>query len=414
MATRHHRPLLAVGAATAGLVLTACGASQDAGPTPSVSAPTSPPSSAAATPSPAPSSVTPSPSPSGAAAGCAALVADLDRSEQIGQLFMPGVGVPAWNDSVATTFDEAEVGTVLLLENTEIGQSGIKDLSDQIKGSIDQPDGIELMVAADQEGGLVQRLQGEGFDAMPAATEQAQLSDTELERSAEVWGSQLRGGGVDINLAPVADVVPTEVGDANEPIGALDRGYGSDADVVSAKVDAFAAGMDRSGVATSVKHFPGLGRVQGNTDLETRVVDDSTTRDDADLAGFHSAVENGSDMVMVGSAIYSQIDAEHPAMFSETVIEGMIRDDMDFDGVVISDDVGAAKAVSHLSPGERAVDFLAAGGDVVINADPSILPAMVEAVEQEADSDDEFAAELEVKATRVVTMKAARGHADCG
>lgn len=342
------------------------------------------------------------------------MVADLDRSEQIGQLFMPGVGVPAWNESVATTFAEAEVGTVLLLENTEIGQSGIKELTDQIKGAIDQPEGVELMVAADQEGGLVQRLKGEGFSEMPAATEQAGLSDSELRSSAEDWGSQLREAGVGINLAPVADVVPTEVGDANEPIGALNRGYGPDADTVSAKVDVFAAGMDAAGVATSVKHFPGLGRVQGNTDLETRVVDDSTTRDDADLAGFGSAVEHGSDMVMVGSAIYSQIDAEHPAMFSDTVIEGMIRDDLDFDGVVISDDVGAAKAVSHLSPGERAVDFLTAGGDVVINADPSILPAMVQAVEEQADSDDEFAAELEVKANRVLTMKAARGYADCG
>lgn len=412
MATRHHRPLLAVGAATAGLVLTACGTTPSSGPTPSAPAPSSP-ASAATSPSAAPSSATASRSPGGAD-GCAALVADLDRSERIGQLFMPGVGVPAWNDSVATTFAEAEVGTVLLLENTEIGQSGIKDLTDQIKGAIDQPEGVELMVAADQEGGLVQRLKGEGFSEMPAATEQAQLSDAELRASAEDWGSQLREAGVGINLAPVADVVPAEVGDANEPIGALDRGYGSDADTVSAKVDAFAAGMDAAGVATSVKHFPGLGRVQGNTDLETRVVDDSTTREDADLAGFGSAVENGSDMVMVGSAIYSQIDAEFPAMFSDTVIEGMIRDDLDFDGVVISDDVGAAKAVSHLSPGERVVDFLTAGGDVVINADPSILPAMVEAVEEQADSDEEFAAELEVKATRVLTMKAARGYADCG
>lgn len=414
-AGRPLRPLLVVAAATAGLVLTACGGGETAGPTPSGQPTTPAPESPSPTAGdPTASDPTPSTPPSSPADSCAALVAGLSRDEQIGQLFMPGVGVPAWNDSVATTFANAKVGSVLLLENTEIGRSGVKGLSDEITAAVDQPDGVELMIAADQEGGLVQRLKGEGFSEMPAATEQAGLSDAELRSGATTWGEELAAAGVDINLAPVADVVPEEVGAANEPIGALDRGYGSDVDVVSSKVDAFAAGMDEAGIATAVKHFPGLGRVRGNTDLETRVVDDSTTRDDADLAGFGSAVEHGADMVMVGSAVYSEIDAEHPAMFSSTVVEEMIRTDLGFDGVVISDDVGAAKAVSHLSPGERAVDFLAAGGDVVINADPSILPAMVEAVAEKAAADDDFAAELEVKATRVVTMKEARGHADCG
>lgn len=406
------RALVAVVAGSAGLVLTACNATPpEGGASPSAGGPTSPGVSASATPDPA--SPSPSASPSGASA-CADLVAGMDRSEQIGQLFMPGVGVPAWNDSVATTFDQARVGTVLLLENTEIGQSGVKDLSDRITAAVNQPDGVELMVAADQEGGMVQRLQGEGFDTMPAATDQAQLGDDELRRSAEVWGKQLRQAGIAINLAPVADVVPADIGAANEPIGALDRGYGPDVEVVSAKVGAFTEGMDAAGVATAVKHFPGLGRVRGNTDLESHVVDDTTTRDDADLSGFSAAVDQGVDMVMVGSAIYSQIDADNPAMFSETVIEEMIRQDLGFDGVVISDDVGAAKAVAHLTPGERAVDFLSAGGDVVIDADPSILPAMVQAVSDKAAADDEFAAEVEAKATRVVTLKAARGFADCG
>ena len=157
---------------------------------------------------------------------------------------------------------------------------------------------------------------GPGFTSIPAASEQARLSDADLARRATSWGKQLRAAGIDADLAPVADVVPTRLGSANEPIGRLHRGYGPSPKTVAAKVAAFTRGMDAAGVATAVKHFPGLGAVRGNTDFVRHVVDRTTTRHDATLAGFAAGVHARADMVMVSSAYYAEIDPGHRAAFS--------------------------------------------------------------------------------------------------
>ena len=107
----------------------------------------------------------------------------------------------------------------------------------------------------------MQRLQGPGFADIPSAARQAALSDARLTADAARWGAELKAAGINANLAPVADVVPADLGDRNAPIGRLDRGYGSSPRTVAAKATAFVRGMDRAGMATAAKHFPGLGRV---------------------------------------------------------------------------------------------------------------------------------------------------------
>ena len=198
----------------------------------------------------------------------------------------------------------------------------------------------------------------------------------------------------------------------NAPIGRLRRGYGSSPRVVAAKVAAFIKGMDGAGIITATKHFPGLGRVRGNTDFERRVVDETTVRHDPALAGFESAVESGVDMVMMSSAYYSRIDADHRAAFSAKIIAKMVRKDLAFTGVVISDDLAAA-AMRDLPPGQRAVQFVKAGGDLLIVGDPQLAPAMAKALRAEAEDNPEFAAQVTRSATRVLAMKAKRGLAPC-
>ena len=119
--------------------------------------------------------------------------------------------------------------------------------------------GVPLWVSADQEGGKVQHLKGPGFDAMPTAVEQGELAPEALRSRAKDWGGQLSAAGVNLNLAPVLDTVPEELGDDNKPIGFLDRNYGSTPEAVAAHGGAFQAGMTDAGVAPAVKHFPGLG-----------------------------------------------------------------------------------------------------------------------------------------------------------
>lgn len=433
MSPRSARPILitSLTLVTVPFALAACGTAPAGTPAPSSSS-TAVPSNLAPSTRPSPSAgatatasrsesaprrsatsaVTATLTPSGNSCTDAALA--LSRTEQAGQLLMVGIDATAGLiASEASAIKDSKAGSVILLQNTTAGATAIKALTDKVRDAADTPDGVKTLLAADQEGGQVQRLQGPGFDRIPSAEQQAELSDDRLQRDAKTWGEQLRAAGIDADLAPVADVVPKDLRDVNQPIGILRRGYGTDVGTVADKVGAFTRGMGEAGVATSVKHFPGLGRVRGNTDFTSNVVDSTTKRGDKDLAGFQQAVDDGVDMVMMSSASYAKIDKDKPAAFSTTIVQRMVRGDLGFTGVVVSDDL-SAKALAYLSPGERALRFLRAGGDLMIVGNASEAESMAAAVTAEAKADPKFAKRLMIRAAHVLTMKAKRGLADCG
>ena len=411
------------------VVAAACGAVPPGAPpspdtsSPAVSAsvaPVSPP--AVSTPSSAPSTLRPAPSatpsptstptPSPKPVRCAELADSLSLRDQVGQLMMVAVSSGGVGSAAASAIDDSRAGSVILLGNTTAGAGRVSAVVERARDVARTPKGIATMVAADQEGGLVQRLQGQGFDRIPSAQRQAQESPAELKSDAARWGRQLRRVGIDANLAPVADVVPKDREGANQPIGVLRRGYGSNPAAVARHVTAFVEGMDAAGVATSVKHFPGLGRVRGNTDLTAEVVDATTTRRDPDLKPFAAGVAAGTDMVMMSSAYYAEIDASRRAAFSPTVIKGMVRGDLGFGGVVISDDL-AATAMRDLSPGQRMLRFLRAGGDLAIVGDASMAVRMADAVVDEARDDQKLASAVGASTVRVLQLKDRRGLARC-
>jgi beta-N-acetylhexosaminidase len=172
--------------------------------------------------------------------------------------------------------------------------------------------------------------------------------------------------------------------------------------------------MRKAGVATSVKHFPGLGRVRGNTDFSSGVVDNVTVRGDADLQPFADGIKAGTSMVMISTVTYTKIDPKNRAIFSPTVIQGMVRGDLGWQGVVITDDVGAAAEVASVPAGARATRFVAAGGDIVINAKAGLTATMVDALVAKAQEDKSFAAKLTSSVRRVLTLKQDRGLVNCG
>ena len=391
-------------------VLNGCGTVPTAAPPIGVTSTTSKPQSPTSSPSGTTGS-TPAESFT-ANQPCLELVSRMSRSEQVGQLLMVAVRSSGIGPSEKAIVDRTHAGSVLLLGNSRAGRHAIKDVVSRVRDAARSPEGVDVMLAADQEGGLVQRLRGPGFTRIPSATVQAKQSDAQLRQNAYNWGRQLRSAGIDANLAPVADVVPTRMVWMNQPIGQLRRGYGSSPKTVAAKVTAFTEGMNEAGVATAVKHFPGLGRVRGNTDFMTRVVDRTTTRRDAALAGFSAAIDADVDMVMVSSAFYRKIDAEHRAAFSTMIIDEMLRKDLGFSRIVISDDLAAA-AMRNLPPDERALRFIRAGGDLLIIGDASLATTMADAIKDEASDDPAFAKRVTESAARVVAMKERRGLAHC-
>jgi beta-N-acetylhexosaminidase len=269
-----------------------------------------------------------------------------------------------------------------------------------------------VLVAADQEGGLVQRLKGPGFATIPSAAKQARLSDAALTTAAKGWGTALAKAGVRLDLAPVADVVPAGNVASNRPIARLGRGYGSDPKKVSAKVEAFRAGMKAAGVESAVKHFPGLGAVKGNTDFTANVADFTTTATSSLLKPFKDAAAARTGAVMVSSAIYHKIDGKNVAMFSQKVI-GILRG-WGYEGVVISDDLGAAVAVKQVPTSQRAYRLVAAGGDIALTVNPSLASSLVSGLVAHAKSSPSFSRTMTASVGRVLQLKENLGLISCG
>ncbi|MFP5416113.1 MAG: glycoside hydrolase family 3 N-terminal domain-containing protein [Actinomycetes bacterium] len=388
------------------LVMTGC-AQVPPGASPGPAGPASVGPPAAPTASAATSGSEPSATPARGGT-CSDLAGGLSLREQAGQLVMVGVtGELDAAESGAIT--GAALGSVILMGNTDDGVAGTRARTDSIARLGGR---AGMLVAVDQEGGRVQRLKGAGFDVMPSARDQAELTLGELTAASARWGRQLADAGVHLTLAPVADVVPAAKMATNEPIGKLGRGYGTTPDAVAARVQAFVTGMQDAGVGTSPKHFPNLGQVTGNTDFTARVVDDVTTADDPALAPYRAAIEAGAETVMVGTAWYTEIDPSAPAAFSPAVVS-ILRDELAFPGVIVSDDLGVAEAVADVPARDRAVRFVRAGGDLAISVDVAAATAMVDGLVAAAQADPALAQRVQASARRVVELKGGLGAATC-
>ena len=376
------------------------------------------PSAKPKAPEPAASSAAPSPtaaasaSPSAAATATATdgPLAGWSLEEKVGQLMMVGVDAQAPKQSSNEAVDTHHVGNIFIAGRTTAGSQATQKVISSFTSKVGPgtTHATPMLVATDQEGGEVQVLAGSGFSDIPSALDQSAQPRDQLVASARTWGKELADVGVNMNLAPVADLVDIARPASNEPIGRWGREYGHDAATVSSQAGAFAEGMQASKVIPTYKHFPGLGRVKDNTDTSAGVVDSTTTRsaDTAVSVIFGAAIAAGAPVIMVSSATYSLIDPSAPAVFSSTIVTDMLRREMGFSGVVITDDVSAAVQVQDVSAGDRAVRAIRAGCDLVLaSADPTVAADMVKALIATARSDPAFAARVDESATRVLNLK---------
>ena len=390
-------------AGTVVLALAACGGS----------APEAAPSSASSG-EPPPSSPSPRPSVDPTTSCVQNTLAEMDEDQRIGQLFMVGFDTNAPREALDDLIGTQHVGNVIYLGGWD-GAEKVRSTSEHLQDLVtpEATAGIGLMIAADQEGGEVHQLRGDGFTWPPSALQQGQMEPATLTEDATGWAEELAAVGVNVNLAPVADTVPESLGTANGPIGQYGRQYGFTPETVAPGVVAFTEGMLAGGVEPTVKHFPGLGRIRNNTDFsDTGITDDRTDADDPYLEPFQAGIDAGAGLVMVGSAFYTELDPGVPAMFSEEIVTGLLRDQMGYEGVVITDDVNA-KAVQPTPVAERGVEVLQAGGDIVLTGDASLAPSMIDAVSARTASDSEFAATVDAAVERVLRLKHRMGLLPC-
>jgi beta-glucosidase-like glycosyl hydrolase len=329
----------------------------------------------------------------------------LDERARVAQLFLVGVHLDDLRSG--DPLAEEGVGGLFMAGRSQAPAAELAETTARWQSLAPGP---ALWIAADQEGGAVQTFKGPGFDRLPPAAEQGTLPPAQLADMARTMGDQLAAAGVNLNLAPVVDVVPAGSEAGNAPIGAFDRQYGSTGPAVTAAAGAVVDGLAQAGVTATLKHFPGLGRVSTNTDTNAGVVDGSTTADDEQVAAFGAlAASPAHPFVMVSSATYQWIDPSEQAAFSRVVLTDLLRGRLGFDGVVLTDDVGNAEAVQDVDAGERAVRFLGAGGTMVLTVDPAIVPDMIDAVLARSAADQQFAEQVDAAVTTALTAKARAG-----
>jgi beta-N-acetylhexosaminidase len=368
-----------------------------------------PSSQPVAPPAPSASASAPAPAPSTSAGGCAdTILAGLSPSERAGQALMIGTSVRSPRD-LGAVVARHHLGGVFLAGRSNRSAAGLRADITALQRRAETP----LLVALDQEGGSVQTLKGRDFPLIPSARRLGAGPRAKLRATVRDTAQRLAGIGVTVNLAPVADTVPAKLGEGNPPIGGFHRQYGSDPDQVAADITTVVSASQGADVLTIVKHFPGLGRVKANTDTSVRVVDNTTTGDDPYLKPFVAGINAGSAGVMISSATYPKLDGSSIAAYSKPIVTGLLRDRLGYTGLIMSDDLGAADSASSLPAGERAVRFVAAGGDLVLTIRPEDASPMSASLIAAARKSPAFSARLTEAARHVLQAKERAGLLKC-
>ncbi|WP_210153431.1 glycoside hydrolase family 3 N-terminal domain-containing protein [Bifidobacterium bifidum] len=337
------------------------------------------------------------------AAKASRAIATMSLDERAGQLIMAPMFAGVNPADLSALISTRHVGSVVLIGNWNNGTAAAKTAADALQSYA--PSGNQLIVSTDQEGGQVQHLKGSGFDTMPSAVAQGQMSADTLRSSAKTWGGQLKQAGINVDLAPVLGTVQVKRS-SNAPIGALNRDFGLDSNGNAQHGIAFVEGMRDAGVGATVKHYPGLGAVTGNTDFTTEgILDTTTTLDGEEIGAFNTTIKQAKPaMVMMSLATYQRIDSSAPAAFSSKIIDGTLRGSVGYDGVVISDSLSAA-AVSGIATKDLGVRLVDAGGDLACIGDTSYVTPILDGIIARAQSDPAFAKKVTASATRVMTLK---------
>ncbi len=360
-------------------------------------------------PGPSASSPSAAPSPSASADCVTATLGGLSPAERAGQVLMVGTSVNA-PSGMGDTVRRYHLGGVFLHGRSTNSAAELRsDIDDLQKRA-----GTPLLISLDQEGGAVQTLKGPDFPIIASAATLGAGPQAKLRSTVADSAKRLAGIGVTVNLAPVADTVPASLGKQNPPIGAFRRQYGSDPVKVAAAIRTVVPASQDAGVLTVLKHFPGLGRVRFNTDTSAKAVDDQATTTDPYLRPFADGIRTGSAGVMISSASYPRLDRSAIAAFSKPIITGLLREKLGFTGLVMSDDLGAGVAVSAVPPGDRAVRFVAAGGDMVLTIRAADAAPMASALLAKAGKDPAFRARLTDAARHVLRAKQKAGLLRCG
>jgi beta-N-acetylhexosaminidase len=319
----------------------------------------------------------------------------MNLEQKIGQLFLIGFQGDSINAShpIVADIQQRNLGGVILFDRFLAGQNPaqernnikssaqVKALTAALQGFARTP----LLIAVDQEGGKVRRLKPElGFPATATAAELGQKNDTTLTTiHAATTADTLQTLGINLNLAPVVDL---NAYPENPVIGRLDRSFSVQPGRVTEHASTWIEAHKQRGIISCLKHFPGHG--SSRTDSHLGFTDISETWTEAELTPYRELIGSGTaEVIMTGHLFHKGLDPIHPATLSPMIINNLLRRQLNFTGVVVSDDL-QMKAITNLYGLEEAACLaLAAGVDLLIignnlEYDPDILTRVIPAIRQ--------------------------------
>ncbi|MFW2383785.1 MAG: glycoside hydrolase family 3 protein [Acidimicrobiales bacterium] len=341
-----------------------------------------------------------------------AMVEMMTLQDKIGQMLMPvlrGTGVDTvtgadvgYNSALGGFGTPAEIvaayrlGGIMYLGPNVVSPQQIGEFSRDLQEIAIQSELPGLLIAADQEGGRVLRIRGEGIT--PAGSARSLAGDASaVYDAALLTGHEMSGIGINVVFAPVADVVRSDVG----VIG--NRSYGSDPLLVAEMVTASVSGLKDGGVAPVAKHWPGHGatEVDSHRELPTVASSEQEWRT-IDLPPFESAVDADTSAIMVGHLAVPSLGSSEPATISPRLTEDLVRSELGFGGVLFTDAMDM-RALDGIEEAELAVRVVEAGIDILLV--PPDLAAAVSGITNAVSSGRISEQRLDASVERILQMK---------
>jgi beta-N-acetylhexosaminidase len=292
-----------------------------------------------------------------------ALIAEMTIEEKVGQLMIVGFAGKQVNKSIREHIGQRFIGGVTLFDRNIQSPQQVARLTNELQGlARGTRHQIPLFIALDQEGGWVTRLK-KGATILPGNMALGATDSTELaERAGAITAIELSAVGINLNFAPVMDV------NNNPKNPVIDRrAFGESPEQVLRLGVAYIRGLQQNGLLATAKHFPGHGdtTVDSHTDLPTVKHDLDRIRA-IELKPFRATIEAGVAAIMTAHILYPALDANRPATLSRPILTNLLREELGFEGLIITDDM-EMKAIDDRYPaGEAAVMAIEAGADIVL------------------------------------------------
>ncbi|CAM4516416.1 beta-N-acetylhexosaminidase [Paenibacillus xylanexedens] len=292
------------------------------------------------------------------------LLNDLTLEQKVGQLLMCGFHSQHADEQITRLIRDYHVGGVIYFRRNVESVDQLTRLSAELQDMAAEAGALPLMISVDQEGGMVARIDQEGMTQVPGNMALGATGNPEYTlECAQILGRELKSIGIDMNLAPVVDVNNNPL---NPVIGV--RSYGEHAESVAAHGVAAITGYQSQGIAATAKHFPGHGDTAVDSHLGMVTVPHDRNRlEQMELLPFRKAIEAGVDAIMTAHVMFPSIEPEPiPATLSHKVLTGLLREEMGFEGIIITDCLEMHAISKPYGVAEAAVRAVEAGADLIL------------------------------------------------